>query len=443
MAKNRSRDNTGLTYSGSIALVNTSQINTIKKYLQKHVEPEALHFDTLNIGIFNNCLVIPAYQEEYPSLKKVWQKLGKNVLIILVVNSPKAGDTKTQDLINDLLIDSHTRRVNKNLSFLVNTEERSILLVDRCSIPIPSKQGVGLARKIGADIALSLIMNKQIKSPWIFCTDADVSLPSSYFDADKDIDKACSAFIYPFQHRATEDHQYACQLYESSLLYYVVGLRFASSTYAYPTIGSTIAISAYSYSAVRGFPCRSAGEDFYLLNKLAKVGNIQQLKAPIIVISGRLSERVPFGTGVGIKRILDTPDSEVELLFYNPIAFLALKKLLEKLRTCQEIINLKEYFSQDSHFGPILIHWAESTGIFEIIKSKQSQRAQVFDKFIHDWMDAFRTLKFIHFVRDLHFPSLPWQALLDGSVLQKKDPNLRQIELKHFYSILEKAYKQP
>ena len=222
-----------------------------------------------------------------------------------------------------------------------------------------------------------------------------------------------------------------------------MGLRFASSTYAYPTIGSTIAISAYSYSAVRGFPCRSAGEDFYLLNKLAKVGNIQQLKAPIIVISGRLSERVPFGTGVGIKRILDTPDSEVELLFYNPIAFLALKKLLEKLRTCQEIINLKEYFSQDSHFGPILIHWAESTGIFEIIKSKQSQRAQVFDKFIHDWMDAFRTLKFIHFVRDLHFPSLPWQALLDGSVLQKKDPNLRQIELKHFYSILEKAYKQP
>lgn len=423
--------------------MNTSQNATIEKYLQKYAEPEVRHFDALNLDVFNNCLVIPAYQEEYTSLKKVWLQLDKNVLIILIVNSPKAGDEKTHDLIKDIQIDSHTRRANQNLFFLVNTEGRSILLVDRCSMPIPPKQGVGLARKIGADIALSLIVNKKIESPWIFCTDADVSLPSSYFDVVTNVDDACSAFIYPFQHQTTQAHQHACQLYESSLLYYVVGLKFASSAYAYTTIGSTIAISAYAYAAVRGFPCRSAGEDFYLLNKLAKVGNIQQISAPIIVISGRLSERVPFGTGVGIKRILDKPDSEVELLFYNPLVFLALKALLEKLRTCQESAKLKEYFAQDSDFGSILVHWGESTGVFDTIKSKQSQRAPVFNKFIHDWMDAKRTLKFIHMVRNDHFPSLPWQALLDGTVLQKKDPNLSQIEPKHFHTILRQVHEQP
>ena len=48
-------------------------------------------------------------------------------------------------------------------------------------------------------------------------------------------------------------------------------MKYARSPYAFHTIGSTMAVSANHYAKVRGFPKREAGEDFYLLNKLAKV----------------------------------------------------------------------------------------------------------------------------------------------------------------------------
>ena len=44
--------------------------------------------------------------------------------------------------------------------------------------------------------------------------------------------------------------------------YYVAGLAMAGSGYAHHSLGSTIAVHAKSYAAVRGYPKRSAGEDF-------------------------------------------------------------------------------------------------------------------------------------------------------------------------------------
>ena len=68
------------------------------------------------------------------------------------------------------------------------------------------------------------------------------------------------------------------RLYEYSLRYYVAGLTYAQSPYAFHTIGSTMAVNAEHYASVRGFPRREAGEDFYLLNKLAKVGSVHTLE---------------------------------------------------------------------------------------------------------------------------------------------------------------------
>ncbi len=69
----------------------------------------------------------------------------------------------------------------------------------------------------------------------------------------------------------------ATQLYELSLRYYVAGMKFARSPYAFHTIGSSMAVSPVHYARVRGFPKREAGEDFYLLNKLAKLGSVLEL----------------------------------------------------------------------------------------------------------------------------------------------------------------------
>ena len=65
-----------------------------------------------------------------------------------------------------------------------------------------------------------------------------------------------------------------------SLRYYVAGMKYARSHLThFHTIGSTMAVRASYYAKVRGFPKREAGEDFYLLNKLAKVGTVLELEA--------------------------------------------------------------------------------------------------------------------------------------------------------------------
>ena len=65
----------------------------------------------------------------------------------------------------------------------------------------------------------------------------------------------------------------------------MLGLGFAGSPYAYHSVGSTLAVRAEAYAIVRGVPKRAAGEDFYLLDKLAKVTPIRVLTGEPVAIS--------------------------------------------------------------------------------------------------------------------------------------------------------------
>ena len=381
----------------------------ISKYLSSYAESESRSINFVRKR-FSYCLVIPAYQEIWQDVQKVWQQLHKDLLIILVVNAPESNDPATNQLIDDIKHSASVLHRENNLYYLQTADKYHLLLVDRCHPPIPPKQGVGLARKIGADIALSLIHKGCITCPWIFNTDADVQLPQDYLAAvATDLDAA--AVIYPFTHLPNPRSEQACHLYEISLFYYVAGLRYAGSPYAFHTIGSTIAINANHYASVRGFPRRNAGEDFYLLNKLAKTGNILELGKPILQISGRLSERVVFGTGPAMRKIIQLKSPDTDFLFYNPRIFLRLKQFLARLKTSRKS-NLKDHFT-----SPETEHWCREVNLHALIASKQNQKPAVFNKFIHDWMDGFRTLKFVHFMRRHYDKSLPISEIFDGTVL--------------------------
>ena len=76
----------------------------------------------------------------------------------------------------------------------------------------------------------------------------------------------------------------ATALYELRLHHYVLGLEYAGSPYAYHTLGSCLAVKADAYAQVRGFPKRAGAEDFYLLNKLAKLGAMPRLQGRCIRI---------------------------------------------------------------------------------------------------------------------------------------------------------------
>ena len=78
-----------------------------------------------------------------------------------------------------------------------------------------------------------------ISGQWLYCTDADASVPQDYF---KQLDSAASdavAAIFRFQHMPAgeQDCDSATALYELRLHHYVLGLEYAGSPYAHPFAG--------------------------------------------------------------------------------------------------------------------------------------------------------------------------------------------------------------
>jgi len=303
---------------------------------------------------------------------------------------------------------------------------RDLLLVNRFSDgrQFPPKGGVGHARKTGADLAAYLVHQRRVRSPWIHCTDADVRLPQRYLTCSaaisEDSAQDTAALVYPFRHSVVMDNtddeiMQATQLYEYSLRYYVAGLSFASSPYAFHTIGSTMAVNAAHYARVRGFPRRQAGEDFYLLNKLAKVGSIRQLSAETdcepIDIAARRSDRVPFGTGAAVGKLMELENPKKEFLLYHPTVFSLLGSWLGSLPAFWQSrsSDVDAILSQ-----PALIGGLEEQGATRALQHalRQSSDAGQFNRQMHTWFDAFRTRKLIHYLRDHHLPSISYAALV-------------------------------
>ena len=240
-------------------------------YLARYAEPEAKRAPSA-ARTYRHVLSIPAFDEPGDFLQRVLPRGAADLLIILVANVPD--DVRREDAAF-----ARTRELLHLAGGLDRARNVDIAIVDRVNTPVPRRAGVGLARKIGADIALRLIVERRIEVPVIFSTDADAALPPGYFEAAKG---QAAGWVYPFVHTSgDEDLARRALMYELSLRYYVNRLEYAGSPYAFHTVGSCLAVDATSYAKVRGFPRRNAAEDFYLLNKLAKVGWIRRLRAPV------------------------------------------------------------------------------------------------------------------------------------------------------------------
>lgn len=402
----------------------------IKKYLQHYAEPES------DLGNFNfrydNALVIPAYNESDDflySLNKL-QTCSK-FLLILIINQPEEssvceGNEKLEKHLQERF--SILWQHSQQAITLFQNDHFDILRVDRfqAGAKIPVKQGVGLARKIGADIACQLISQQQICSPWIFTTDADAELPDNYFSSISQ--QSAAALIYPHQHISPNGKTLplTSQLYDLSLDYYVSGLQWADSPYAFHTIGSCIAIHYKNYAQVRGFPKRSAGEDFYLLNKIRKVGAVVNIESEDIKLLARESDRVPFGTGPALRKINLLKQAENEFLLYHPWLFHYLKYWLKVITRIwsllSEHVNLDVLLSKEiekscrgNQLEPNIFE--EVIATLECKKAIQSaithsSSEAIFLKHMMNWFDGFKTLKFLHYIRDRHLPSLPWSEVM-------------------------------
>ena len=375
----------------------------LARYLRRFAEPEAALAAAVPAA-FDAVLVIPAFRESPAFVEQLFDDLAEEpaFLLVLVVNQPDhlPDDAETAALWRAL-------GGGEGECIYRQRGRHGLLAVDRHSARrrIPKSQGVGLARKIGADIAVALHQAGRLARPWIWNSDADTHLPAGYFDAlaaepahraGLRPDTRPTACIYPFRHHIGADALgVATALYEASIRHYAAGLYWAGSPYAFTTLGSTIAVDVEAYAKARGFPRRNGAEDFYLIDKLAKLGAIHELTGPELEIDARPSNRVPFGTGPAVARILAAGDAQSQKLFRHAEAFAELRQWL---RLFPELL---ERDPDTADLAPETLAALQAQGIDRALTHVREHAAdpQGFALHLHTWFDGLRTLRLLNALR--------------------------------------------
>ena len=246
----------------------------VPPFVTKYLQPRAIQGSWRITGCtetgFAGAVVIPALAE-YENLFDTLQSLAANppellarFLILVVVNH-------REDALPDDKEDNY--ETLKQLAAL-DPELAPLRLawVDAASpgMEMPAKiGGVGLARKIGLDLALTRL-DFTAQCPLLVSLDADTLVEPSYLPAlvDHFRHSGCGGAVIPFCHRPGEspEQQLAIDRYELFLRGYVLGLSLAGSPYAFHTVGSAMACSTLGFTllgpgpiSVRGVILSGAG----------------------------------------------------------------------------------------------------------------------------------------------------------------------------------------
>jgi len=365
-------------------------------YSEHFSEPESR---VLPVGRWDRAVVLPLHGEGNiaPLLQSLEAAAGGPTLAIAVVNA-RAGASPLVHERNQAVLRELGNHRSANLS---------VFIVDRASpgLFFPEDQGVGLARKIGCDVALALWKTQQLGHPQVLTTDGDAAVDADYFRASTG---TMAAGYFDHRHEVDDPEAYPLLLYEIWLRYYVQGLRYAKSPYAFSTVGSTLSLDLRAYEKARGFPRRDAGEDFYLMNKLAKLGKVCALPGRVR-LRYRLSQRVPFGTGAGTRKIRDQLARGETFTLYAPKSFEALKEWLAWLS------EFPRHRTVDfSGMAPQTVAALERLGARAALEQAAKTRPSESDclRHLNDWFDGFRTLKFVHFLREDSFPEIEFREAL-------------------------------
>jgi hypothetical protein len=389
---------------------------SIDKYLARHSWFDAAALDGLerpaSHGPWDHALVIPARRETIACLDAAVDPAARDaVLCVLVVNA--SDDPIDQRDGARLLADveGHPKRWRGEGMSLHRVGSLDVLIIDcvRGARRFGPEDGVGLARKIGADLVLRLQQLGVLRWPWIHCTDADARLPAEHFDRVTKAEPNVVATVAPFWHVPGDDPRAdeATARYELTLRYYVAGLRSAGSPFAFHTIGSLISVSCSAYASARGFPRRQAGEDFYLLNKLAKLGTVRELDGAPVEIRSRRSARVPFGTGPAVEALLGGQPLRV----YDPRVFEALARVSGALAQVAKGEGIDALTRVTEALDVTQLHTCLAAARSLIVRYPAHQLEQR----LRECFDGFRTLKLIHELTATRWPKLAWADAISSA----------------------------
>ncbi len=397
---------------------NPKGINSIHKYLERigHISSSPLE-EVVPVDII---IVVPSCGERLEDLYCLRksleiQKTEAPFELILVLNN----DEKDQKYGQVNL------EVFKQIE-LLNSERFSTIVINKINSKTSKKNGVGLARKIGMDEACARF--KQLnKDGIILCLDADCVVSENYIQEVSNHFKEYSdlnAFSLGFEHPLVgldNQSRLAISSYELHLRYFIEAQRKIGLPFAMQTVGSSMAVRASAYAKEGGMPTLKAGEDFYFLHKFIannKCGNIPNV---LVYPSGRVSDRVPFGTGRAVNEILN--NVSLDYTTYRWESFLEINKFLVQVkRSYSENIQFDE-----SHINEMVAEYLHANDFKKSMNScrKNSTSEESFYKRFFQWFNAFRLMKLLHHLRD---NILPNEDLLLTLNKFQKHHNLRNYE---------------
>jgi hypothetical protein len=392
----------------------------VSHYLARHAEREAALAGRVR-GSYRAAVVMPACGEDAYAIDGV--RAARGAIAIVVVNGREdhAPDTHAKNLALLKRVTAESESLETGGAWQSRVGEVDLLVIDRASEGrrLPAKQGVGLARKIGCDLALALWQRGKLDSRWIHWADADAQLPDDYLTSSQSAPPRATALSYRFVHvpcgEPAIDEAHA--RYECYLRYYRLGLTAARSPYAHHTIGSALAIDASAYAAVRGVPRLLAAEDFYTIDKAAKLGLVWTPPSRPIRIRARESLRVPFGTGRATHDMVAEARAGRAYHVDHPHGFRLLGAWIACIEGAVAAGDVDAGWSSIEALGDpdrrLLEGALERIGAITALRQALGDRsARDARRRAHDWFDGFRTLKLLHLLRDHGLGELPWREAL-------------------------------
>lgn len=376
------------------------------EYLRTVIPPDA----AADIVVVIPCYDEPALFETLDNLRAV-DRPDINIWIVIVINSGVLADESVvkQNRVSYEKICFYASRYNESgFGFF------PLLFED-----LPRKHaGVGLARKIGMDLAVEHFLRNEKSRGVIISLDADCMVSTNFlttiweaFSRNRSLD----ATIHDFFHRVEEENpivESAVRQYEAYIRYFRSMLEYTGFPYYWHTIGSAFAVSSDAYVRVGGMGRQQGGEDFYFLQKIFALGHIDELKDARVFPMARPSDRVPFGTGPSLQKIMDEPGGNMRA--YSKESFHMLKQLFDMKDTLFRA-DQQSLEAMTTELHPSLQEFLKEIDFPELIRDCNENSASLITfrkRFFHHF-NAFRIIKYLNHVHPDPFPYMSFASLID------------------------------
>lgn len=246
--------------------------------------------------------------------------------------------------------------------------------------------GVGWARKVLFDHILSVAAPDDL----IVSMDADTQFGPDYLQSLLDTFAAHPEWVAlsaPYYHRITGDEgtDRAILHYEIYMRNYAINMLRIGSPYSFTAIGSAIVVRAEALRKIGGITPVKSGEDFYLVQKLTKMGTVGSWNAESVYPAARFSDRVFFGTGPAMSKAASGDLSSYPIYHHSFFAKVAATYSLTE-----------ELYHHDLHseFLDFLQQQFNQSDLWSTIRNNVKDSNQ-FRRAFHEKADGLRILQFL------------------------------------------------